>query len=563
MTRPRFSVVIPTYERRELALAAVRAIDAQRGAPDFDITVVVDGSRDGTAAALRALRVDRLRVIEQPNRGAAAARNAGAAASTGEILLFLDDDMEAAPDLLGVHDAEHRRGADVVLGHLPLHTASRPTVVSRAVADWVADRRDRLAAGGALELHDLLTGQLSIARDVFEAVGGFDLDFTHDGSFGGEDLDFGHRLRRAGRAIVFAPDAISHQRYVVTGTQYLRQWRQAGWSDAALERKHPELAPELPPSNPPGTIARTIAAAASLGSPGAALMRVVAGIAARLIDTGRDHPWIARIVFGARDVAYAHGRAEAARGSVAVLAFHAIGDLGDDPVLGPYALPPDAFTELLEHLARRYQVIDLERLLAGLDGRTPLPRRGVLLSFDDGYADLASIVAPAIRSRRIRAVAFAVTGMLGRTNAWDEAHGAATLPLLAADDLRALTPDPLSIGAHSRTHPELPALSDAALADEVSGARHDLRAAGLPDPVAFCFPYGEADPRVVDAVRAAGYRAAFSLDHGVVHTGADPLRLPRLEIQRGETPLLLSARLAAARRGRRLPGSVERVLRRG
>ncbi|HWO84528.1 MAG TPA: glycosyltransferase, partial [Solirubrobacterales bacterium] len=116
----RFSVVIPTYQRRQTVVRSVTALAGQT-CSDFEVVVAVDGSSDGTADALRGLETSfPLRVLEQPNRGRAAAVNAGAAAAGGELILFLDDDMRADPRLLEEHERSHREGADVVMGDLPL-----------------------------------------------------------------------------------------------------------------------------------------------------------------------------------------------------------------------------------------------------------------------------------------------------------------------------------------------------------------------------------------------------------------------------------------------------------
>lgn len=242
----RFSVIVPTYERCEVVLRTVAALDLQRER-DFEAIVVVDGSTDGSAEALRGLELGfPLRVVEQPNAGAAQARNAGAAVASGELLLTLDDDMEADPEMLAEHDRGHREGADVVLGDMPVHPDSPPNMLSWGVGDWARRRRERLAAPGAeIRLDDLLTGQLSISRTAYDAVGGFDPDFTREGLFGGEDIDFGHRLRRAGYSIVFNPAAISYQYYDVDPASYLRRAREAGRADRELLAKHPELTADM------------------------------------------------------------------------------------------------------------------------------------------------------------------------------------------------------------------------------------------------------------------------------------------------------------------------------
>ena len=129
-------------------IAALRALETQEQVDGYEVIVVVDGSTDGTTEALRQLTTSfPLTVLEQPNRGRAAAVNHGAKVARGELLLILDDDMEADPRLLAEHDRSHREGADVVLGHIPLHPDSPESFLCPGVAAW-ADRR----AEGAFEL---------------------------------------------------------------------------------------------------------------------------------------------------------------------------------------------------------------------------------------------------------------------------------------------------------------------------------------------------------------------------------------------------------------------------
>src|SRR5439155_25515228 len=107
----RFSIIIPTHQRRDIVVANVSALERQ-DCRDFEVVVVVDGSTDGTATALRSLSPTfPLTVVEQDNLGAAQARNVGAARAAGDILVFLDDDMEADASLLREHDRPHRAGA--------------------------------------------------------------------------------------------------------------------------------------------------------------------------------------------------------------------------------------------------------------------------------------------------------------------------------------------------------------------------------------------------------------------------------------------------------------------
>src|SRR4051812_8703521 len=245
------SVIVPTFQRRALVTEVVRGLAAQV-VPPIEVVVVVDGSTDGTAQALEEVSAPfPVRVVEQPNAGAARARNRGAALARGDLLLFLDDDMVAAPDLVAQLGRVHASGADAVLGHIPAVAGSTAAFLTRGLTEWAVRRRDRLVRDGALSATDVLTGQLSVRRDVFESLGGFDERFTKDGSFGGEDTDFGRRLLGAGYRVEFAPDAVSHQHYAVTPRAYLKQWHQAGAAHVGYLPKHPADFREVyPPKRP-------------------------------------------------------------------------------------------------------------------------------------------------------------------------------------------------------------------------------------------------------------------------------------------------------------------------
>src|SRR5215213_9446762 len=131
MPSPSFSIIVPTYQRRDMVCEAVRALSRLTYDGTIEIIVVIDGSTDGTATALVLLDCPfLLRVIEQENRGLAAARNRGATEAAGDILLFLDDDMICKPDLVQQHARMHGEGADAVTGEIPIHADSTPGLIT-------------------------------------------------------------------------------------------------------------------------------------------------------------------------------------------------------------------------------------------------------------------------------------------------------------------------------------------------------------------------------------------------------------------------------------------------
>jgi peptidoglycan/xylan/chitin deacetylase (PgdA/CDA1 family)/GT2 family glycosyltransferase len=550
-THPRFSVVVPTHQRRELVTRTVAALDRQtsRG---FEVVVVVDGSVDGTAAALRDLDVSfPLTVLEQANRGAAAARNAGASIAAGNLLLFLDDDMEADAQLLTEHERSHREGADIVLGHTPLHPNSPATILSGGVERWAERRRARLAGlGPELPGVELLTGQMSISRAAFESLAGFDASFTRHGLFGGEDRDFGHRAVAAGLRIVFNEHAVSHQYYAVDPAVYARRSREAGRAVAELKAKHPGFGDHFSSSRE-YTSRRGRVVFGLLGLAPAAVSAPLHAVAQRRVRSGKLDGRTYRLFFALQTMEFRRGLRRAARiggsGFAVVLAYHAIADLGGDPVLAEYGVPARLLAEHLDMLARTGRTfVSLATLLNALEGEEQLPPGAVLLSFDDAYEDLLSAACPVLAERGIPAVTFVVAGRLGGTNDWDRGVGAASLSLLDDEGLRAVAAQGIAIGSHGMTHRRLITLEQAELKEELEESAARIAALGFPRPVAFSYPHGLWSPEVARAVRDAGYAAAFTVRAGVVRRD-DRYALPRIEVLASDSARSLRLKIATAR----------------
>jgi hypothetical protein len=106
MSRPRISVIIPSYNRADLLQEAVESAAVQSLAP-LEIIVVDDGSTDGTPGVLEKLSAGGIRVHRQENQGVSVARNAGAAMARGEYLAFLDSDDLWDRDKLMVQSQVH------------------------------------------------------------------------------------------------------------------------------------------------------------------------------------------------------------------------------------------------------------------------------------------------------------------------------------------------------------------------------------------------------------------------------------------------------------------------
>ena len=104
------SVVIATYNRKELLTTCLRCLDAQDYPRDrFEVIVVDDGSTDGSAEMVRnwSARYS-LRCIAAGHQGPGPARNFGVAHALGDIIIFIDDDAFASPWFIAEHVRSHR-----------------------------------------------------------------------------------------------------------------------------------------------------------------------------------------------------------------------------------------------------------------------------------------------------------------------------------------------------------------------------------------------------------------------------------------------------------------------
>jgi GT2 family glycosyltransferase len=207
----KLSVVIPTYNRLESLKNTLRGLSAQNY-PNFEVIIIDDGSTDGTSEFMSALSSSMpLKVISQRNGGPSKARNRGVEEALGEIIVFIDDDTEPEFDFLSKHAELHREmNSLAVIGPMVCDKSRKEPV-------WIAWEHAMLQKQyTALERREwwppgpnhFYTGNASLRREDFLAVGGFDLSFTRQ-----EDVELAFRLQKErGVGFHFAPEtAVIHR----------------------------------------------------------------------------------------------------------------------------------------------------------------------------------------------------------------------------------------------------------------------------------------------------------------------------------------------------------------
>ena len=292
-----------------------------------------------------------------------------------------------------------------------------------------------------------------------------------------------------------------------------------------------------------------------------------------------------------------------------ILAYHRVSELRDTPAVDSRSVSatPEGFAQQMEHLARFYRVVSMPEVLEAVEKGRPLPKRAVLITFDDAYADFAEIAWPILKQFCLAATMFVPTAYSNQPERafwWDRLYQAVAattkrelnvsslghLLLLTPDQkrrslctiqnhvttvpdceamrlvdsicaelgqscvqggsvltwkqLRELAREGLTLGSHTRTHTIMTQVKPERMREEVQGSQEDLqREIGTCLPI-FCYPNGNHNDTVVSILREQGIRLAFTTLSGPNKLGSlDPLRLHRTVIMPRTTPAIFCLRL--------------------
>jgi peptidoglycan/xylan/chitin deacetylase (PgdA/CDA1 family) len=148
-----------------------------------------------------------------------------------------------------------------------------------------------------------------------------------------------------------------------------------------------------------------------------------------------------------------------------------------------------------------YRVISLEEYEAIKTGKQKARGREVLITFDDGHYTFQTIALPVLKEYRFPAAIFLVSESVKR--GLNDSMSAKTVKELLRMGF-------VTIGAHSKTHPTLPHMTEEQIREELAGSKKDLEEI-LGIPVKYlAYPNGDVDARVIKIAEEAGYQLAFT-----------------------------------------------------
>jgi peptidoglycan/xylan/chitin deacetylase (PgdA/CDA1 family) len=211
-------------------------------------------------------------------------------------------------------------------------------------------------------------------------------------------------------------------------------------------------------------------------------------------------------------------------GGVPILTYHSIDGSGS-----LISVSPAAFGAQMEYLRQHgFRTLSLRDYVARLPLGTLPPRQAFVLTFDDGFRNVHETALPILRGLGFTATVFVPTDHVGKSASWVMRPGLPQLPLMSWDELAELQAAGFDIQSHGCSHPFLTSLTAAEAAREMVESKKTIERMLRNTTDLFCFPYGDRNAAVAEALRGSGYRAAVSLEFGLNSTGDDLFSLRRV-----------------------------------
>lgn len=218
-----------------------------------------------------------------------------------------------------------------------------------------------------------------------------------------------------------------------------------------------------------------------------------------------------------------------------ILMYHRVADCPGDR----NAVSPRVFELQLQYLEDQgYRTLGLLEWHQMIARGEKTPQKSVILTFDDGYRDNWENAMPLLVRYGFTGTVFVVSGLIGGKNEWDGHVARRGVDMMRASDLREWHEAGLEIGSHGTRHQRVTQFSGSYLQEELSRSKKTLEdLLGEPVPF-FCYPNGDLNEEVIEALKAVGYLGATAIYDGASwdNNPIDWYRLPRLRASDKDEP---------------------------
>ena len=482
-----------------------------------EIVLVID--HNPTLQRRSANELPGVTVVPNDNeKGLPGARNAGVAAASPEIVAFVDDDAVAERNWLAALVAPYADPHVLGVGGqvVPVWQTGRPNWFPPEF-DWVVGCSYRGMPAERTQVRNFSGASMSLRRRLLVESGGFDAGLSRIGtrSLACEETEICARLQRRhlDGVYLYEPKALV-RRHVPCSRTTWSYYRSRCYAEGLSKAVVRDLAgPEWTMSSEksflrsiiPRAIGRNLVKALR-GQPSgiAGVMALTGGVLINGIGYS-----VGRIRLPGNTTIHAGALADNDRTggdrmmtTIPILRYHSV-STDPAPWIAPYAVAPATFARHVDLItASGRTAMTVSELCAALTGRTPLPHRPIVITFDDGFADF-TYAARVLSEHYLPSTVYLTTGALRGRGPRPTNMAMPPAPMLDWSQLAELCELNVEIGAHSHTHRQLDTLPPSAIADEILQSKEMLEdALGLEVP-SFAYPFGfhcEKTRRVVQSL---------------------------------------------------------------
>jgi peptidoglycan/xylan/chitin deacetylase (PgdA/CDA1 family) len=182
-----------------------------------------------------------------------------------------------------------------------------------------------------------------------------------------------------------------------------------------------------------------------------------------------------------------------------------------------------------------YNVMCMSDAVLALRTVQSVPKKTVVLTFDDAYENFYEYAYPVLQKYQFPATVYAISSLIGQSAIWLSDDGFEAPPLMDAARLREIKAGGMEIGSHSVSHVRLAEQTTERIKEEVKRSKFELEDSIGESVIHFCYPYGSHDLRAVEAVAEAGYLSATTCERATATAADDPLSLPRKAVAWGDS----------------------------
>jgi len=221
---------------------------------------------------------------------------------------------------------------------------------------------------------------------------------------------------------------------------------------------------------------------------------------------------------------------------IPILVYHSVGRNNSF-----FTVTPDEFARQITYLTRKYTIVSLEDVFEFVTGRRDLPKKSVAITYDDGYYDNYLNVFPYVKKYGVPIAIFLVSGYVGK----EMTLGNIPLKMLDWSDIKEMSKNGVTIGAHTYSHPDLRRVSLKEAKAQIKLSKDEIEEAIGHQVDFFAYPKGAYKTSLFEVLTSLDFKAAFGGD-GLTRRGEERYALKRVSIDASVNFFTFKAKLTVA-----------------